>query len=185
MICEPDHPCTPLRDWQAFCKDFSPYLIAEVIDRSECNLASWFVPLARGAAIASDSLLRRAGYRPGIGFPPEWYEDNHNYFTRHLVGDRHLMVRECEGTNLWTVEQLGGARRIVDVDNVLVHVFGSTPIFTRNCQSAMWLAEHCHARVPPNGLHWMRAIPKALELTLPIVSRRKLLEEAFSVLSRN
>jgi hypothetical protein len=42
--------------WQKVCRSLS--LIDEVIDRSECRMPNWFVPLARGAAIASPALLR-------------------------------------------------------------------------------------------------------------------------------
>ena len=45
------------------------------------------------------------------------------YFERHFESLSHLMVRECEGTNLWTVERLRGGRRHQDVDDVLVHIF--------------------------------------------------------------
>ena len=37
MIDAVGHPHIPLSDWQTFRKEFSPYLIKEVIDRSEIN----------------------------------------------------------------------------------------------------------------------------------------------------
>jgi hypothetical protein len=60
MILEVGHPNVPLADWQAFRKECWPSTIKEVIDRSEIKLPDWFVPLARGIAIASDHLLHRA-----------------------------------------------------------------------------------------------------------------------------
>ena len=55
-------------------------------------------------------------------------------------------------------------------DEILVHQFGSTPIFTRSCP-AMRLAMHCHTKGPPAGLHWTAACPdwdsSALRLLRP------------------
>jgi hypothetical protein len=167
MICEPGHPTTTLRDWETFRREHSPYLIAEAIDRQECNLPPWFVPLARGVVIASAPLLRRAGYLPGTGCPPHWYEKGSGYFKRPLVSGSELMVRECEGTNRWTVERQHPNCSMA-ADDVLVHLFGSTPIFTPSYQSAMWLAEYCQANDPPNGLRWIKAIPDDLGLALEL-----------------
>ena len=63
MIYDIGHPHVTSLDWQTFRKEFSPLLIGEVIDRSEIKLPDWFVPLARGVAIASDALLLMSGYR--------------------------------------------------------------------------------------------------------------------------
>jgi hypothetical protein len=65
MFNDVDHPNVTLAEWQDFiareksCKEHP--LLDEVIDRSQCCVANWFVPLARGAAVASDALLRRVG----------------------------------------------------------------------------------------------------------------------------
>lgn len=181
MMCEEGHPDTALRDWRSFGREFSPFLFDEVIERYECRIPKQFVPLARGAAIASDTLLRSAGYRPGMGRPADWYEASPQCFERHLCCDSHLMVRECECTSLWTVERLGGGRCRSDVDEVLVHVFGSTPVFTLSHQSAMWLAEHCHSNGPPHGLRWIKAIPKDLDFALEAVRQRQVVEGIFEV----
>ena len=67
-------PCFPLLitphviwyEWQIFKKEFSPYLIEQVLDRRDTDLPKWYAPIARGAAIPSSYLLSRAiGYRPG------------------------------------------------------------------------------------------------------------------------
>ena len=176
MIFEPGHPDAPLPDWERFRNGFSPFLIKEVIDRDECCLPGWFVPLARGAAIASDALLRDAGYRPGRGRPRGWREPSADYFIKEIACNSFLMVRECEETNLWTVERLGRARRHVDDDEVLVHVFGSTPIFTRSYQSAMRLAMHCHKKGPPNGLRWIQTTPDDREGAIEMARKRKFYE---------
>jgi hypothetical protein len=75
MVHDACHPDVPLSDWEAFRNEASPYLIERVLDRSETRLPRWFLPLARGAAIASPYLLARAGYRPGsyrLKLSPPW-----------------------------------------------------------------------------------------------------------------
>src|SRR5262249_22502071 len=84
-------------------------------------------------------------------------------FTR-TTGDtprglQHLRVWECEKPRLWTVERLSESRPYRS-DEVLVHQFGSTPIFTRSYQSAMRLATFCHENGPPDGLRWISACPE-------------------------
>jgi hypothetical protein len=74
MFHEAQHPDAPLSDWTTFKRDFSPYQIEEVIDRSNIQLPCWFVPLARGIAIPSPHLLSRAGYRPGSRRAKGWYK---------------------------------------------------------------------------------------------------------------
>ena len=106
------------------------------------------------------TLLQRAGYRPGMGCPPGWYQANPGYFERHLCWDSFLTVRDCEGTNLWTVERLPAGQRSKDHTEVLVHVFGSTPIFTRSTRAAMCLSEHFHANDLQHGLRWVRSVPQ-------------------------
>jgi hypothetical protein len=61
MLHEQENPPVPPSDWQAFREAHPPFLIEEVIDRSEARLPDWFVPSAPGVAIASDYLLRQAG----------------------------------------------------------------------------------------------------------------------------
>ncbi len=156
MLFEEGHPNVTLEDWQAFkrwqkiCKQWS--VIDEVIDRSECCIPDCFVPLARGVAIASDTLMRRIGQHVGTDRPPpppHWLNLRFDRFTGFFCsGDcAALEVRKFEGTNLWTVERhdLDGGRHD---EEVLVYMFGSTPIFTLSYQAAMRLAMHCHANSP-------------------------------------
>ena len=98
---------------------------------------------------ASDRLLRRVGYRPGMACPNGWWEQGPEYFLWQIRFDCFLMVRECGETNLWTVERLWEERRYVDYDEVLAYEFGSTPIVTRNPHSSMRLAMYCHENGPP------------------------------------
>jgi hypothetical protein len=72
MFRDEQHPDVSLSDWDAFCTGASPYLIEQVLDRGAAGLPSWFLPLARGAAIPSPYLLRRAGYRPGSPCARGW-----------------------------------------------------------------------------------------------------------------
>jgi hypothetical protein len=170
-----DHPNVTLSDWQTFRKDFSRFVIDEVIERSGCGVPDWFLPLARGAAIASDTLLHQAGYRHGMRRPLGWIEPSPNYFVRikdHLAPNCSLMVRECEDTSLWTIERLNEVRCSEDVDEILVHLFGSTPIFTRNYQSAMRLAIHSHVNDPFHGLRWIKAIPINRDVAIEIARQR-------------
>jgi hypothetical protein len=83
MFCDVDHREVPLSDWQTFVKEFPPDLISEVIDRSKLGLPPWFVPFARGVAIASHALLREARHRLGMHRPPGWQ-------CRHVSVDDRL-----------------------------------------------------------------------------------------------
>ena len=80
MFHDPEHPNTTSSDWQAFCRDFSRYRFAEVIDRSELNIPDEFVPLARGVAIPSEEVLRKVGCRPGSIRPANWKHPSRDVF---------------------------------------------------------------------------------------------------------
>lgn len=178
MLFEEGHPIISHSDWKDFCasqkslKVFPSHLIDEVIDRDEARLPNWFVPLARGVAIASDALLRKAGHRDGLYRPRGWRETSPEYFVRNLDWNCYLLVRESDETDLWTIERLGASRRY-NADEVLVHMFGSTPIFTRSYRSAMRLAMHCHANGPPSELRWIKAIPTNCEAAIEFARKRR------------
>ena len=158
-----DHPNVPLSDWRAFVKDSSPYL-DQVIERHECCLPDWFVPLARGVAVASDVLLRKAsrsrgtyswepGRRVSLGpaAPLDRPDDynrigeapiQHNVFECWVGDYECLLVRKLRN-QLWTIETYNAASSFTDADTVLVHRFGSTPIVSRTLAQAELLAIHC------------------------------------------
>jgi hypothetical protein len=138
---------------------FPPHLIAEIIDRSEAKLPGWLVPFARGVGIASEILLRKARHRHGMRRPRGWIEFDRDVFL-WLVDSRWLLVRECFVEGLWMVERWSAKRCYQGSDQILVHEFGSTPIFTRSDQAAMRLAMYCHENGPPVGLRWISACPK-------------------------
>jgi hypothetical protein len=156
MFNNADHPHVTLSDWQAFkvAEVARRSVVAEVIDRDGVYcLPEWFVPLARGVAIASDALLQRAGR--GRKYPHGWRKiDPH--CCRQLTGGEGahwpdlLIVRECDKHDWWAIQ-----RRVADVDQVLVLDFGSTPIFTRSSASAKRLAEYCNENTPA-GLRWAK-----------------------------
>ena len=167
MLHDFHQPQVSLSDWQKFGTGSSP-LIGKVIDRVEADLPHWFVPFAHGVFVASDALLRTAGHRDGMRQPPGWREargiDADGVYVRHVdpvdpYNSRWLLVRECLVQGLWMVERWTGRRRHGDADDILVHEFGSTPIFTRSCPAAMRLAMHCHVKGPPAGLRWTAACP--------------------------
>ena len=164
MIYDIGHPHVTSPDWQTFRKEFSPLLIGEVIDRSEIKLPDWFVPLARGVAIASDALLLMSGYRRPSDRPLGWRKTQCDVFIKRTVPDKDksfatLTVRQYANQRLWTIERYHEGRKYEDITDVLVFVFGSTPIFCWNHQAAMRLAEYCQRNGPPPGLSWVAACP--------------------------
>jgi hypothetical protein len=167
MFFDVDHREIPLSNWQTFLKEPPPHLIAEVIDRSKLGLPWWFVPFARGVAIASHALLREAGHRLGMHRQPGWLNYNVDLFRWMIDWDpfngRWLLVRQCNNRGLWTVERWRKKRPHGNADEVLVHQFASTPIFTRSYQAATRLALYCHETGPPAGLRWISACPENIE----------------------
>jgi hypothetical protein len=163
MVHDACHPDVPLSDWEAFRNEASPYLIERVLDRSETRLPRWFLPLARGAAIASPYLLARAGYRPGSYRAPGWRKPkrkpSHEEVFKDL-GRECLIVLRCKPF-WWIALNTGSLGRLHDHTNfALVHIFGSTPILTRTYQEATYLAEFCFKEGPlPTGLCWVRECP--------------------------
>ena len=162
MFYDEDHPNVTLSDWQAFVvsETARQSLVAEVVDRSDCRcLPTWFVPLARGVAIASDALLHQAGHHDGMSRPRDWRKVSRHCYSRVIGGGgfrwlNTLAVRRCDKHEWWVIE-----RRVADVDQVLVCCFGSTPIFTRSYTSAICLAMYCNVDNPPHGLHWIKDAP--------------------------
>jgi hypothetical protein len=152
-IFEIGHADVPLSDWEAF-RDAPPRdLIEEVIDRSETELPADFVPKARGVALPSRSLLRRAEIH---GF----------YSHRSQHAGRDFVRQDWDGTwldtqrfgGLWTVEWLTWV-----TPQILVHRLGSTPIVTHTSREAIRLAELCTLDPPP-GLCWVANMPPDVKL---------------------
>ena len=174
MFYDADHPDISLAEWENFRTKLPRHLIAEIIDRREVGLPHWFVPFARGVAIASDALLHRAGYRPGMSRPRGWRKIYCDVFDLDIADGLQLTVRQCNNQGLWMVEQFSESRPYACCDEVLVHECGSTPIFTRSYQSAMRLATHCHENGPPAGLRWIAACPKDYQVAVEIARKRSI-----------
>lgn len=160
-MTERDHPVISLRDWESFREDFSPFLFERVITRQECKLWDEFVPNARGAAIASLYLLKRVGYKPGMKRLSTWRGRKRGGWIQRIASDgARLVVRSGRETRLWTVERIPDTGVIAPVyGDILVFIFGSTPIYTRTCEAAMRLADYCHKNGPPSGLRWVKTVP--------------------------
>jgi hypothetical protein len=135
MFRDEQHPDVSLSDWECFRKEFSPYLIEKVLDRSLADLPDWFVPLARGAATPSRYLLgKRAGYGRGWRRPPGWLKEPGGKLFKEFPGEC-LIVAPCQ--SLWRIEREGSLQRPhFRVNWTLAHIFGSTPILARNVQAA-------------------------------------------------
>jgi hypothetical protein len=183
MFYDTDHPNVSLSDWERFLKELPTHLIAEVMDRSEAKLPNCFVPLARGVAIASDALLRKAGHHHRMNRPCGWRKSVRgcDVFVRDIgpEGREHtkcLNVRQCCNQGLWTSERWREMRRWDNSDEMLVHEFGSTPIFTRSRQAAMRLATYCHENGPPDGLRWISACPKDGKDAVEFARERNIIE---------
>jgi hypothetical protein len=124
MFYDVDHPNVSLSEWQTFLKEPPPHLIGEVIDRSKLGLPWWFVPFARGIAIASNALLREAGHRLGMHRPRGWLNYNVDMFRWMIDWDpfnrRWLLVRQCNNQGLWTIERWRKKRTHGNADELLV-----------------------------------------------------------------
>jgi len=86
------------------------------------------------------------------------------------------LVPICSNQGLWTIERWGPSRQYTESDEILVHQFGATPIFTRSYQSAMRLAIYCHANGPPAELRWIAAFPKDYQVAVEIALERSINE---------
>jgi hypothetical protein len=164
MFSDEQHPHVSLSVWDAFQRWGSPYLIEKVLDRSETRLPGWYLPLARGAAIPSSYLLRRAGYRPGSHRARGWLKPSREEVFKDLGRDC-LIVLRCKP--FWRIAlSTGGSlgRPHGHTNFALVHIFGSTPILTRTYQEATYLAEFCFEEGPlPTGLCWVHECPDDMD----------------------
>ena len=175
MKLEDGYPNVSLSDWQAFkagqkvgkpLSDFD-----EVIDRRQLNLPDSFLPLARGGAVASTTLLRKAGYRPGTRQSQCWrrWPDNCE-LPLNTSCSRGLAVRKFG--SLWMV-----GRWLDAPMEELVFRFGSTPIFTRNSRSARQLAWYCFHNDLHSGPCWVRMVPKNYKQAIEF-ARQRTIDEA-------
>jgi hypothetical protein len=176
MFSDVNHPNVTLSEWEAFkvSETARQSLITEIVDREDCGFfPDWFTPLARGVAIAAPVLLAEVGYRKGMRSPPDWIKRNPDVYSLplgHTKGAKRsdaLIARRCDKHNLWMIE-----RRVADVEQVLVCIFGSTPILAPDCKSAMCLAKHCNVDNPPHGLRWINFAPADCENAIKFAKER-------------
>ena len=129
-------------------------IIDEVIDRDELGIPDEYLPLARGAAIASVGLLLQA-HHDGGGRPSGWHKGNQGRVFSTVVPGQILSVASFGCSRFWSIHQKM-------TPDILVFEFGSTPMLTRSEAAAMRLAMHCHLNGPPTGLRWNNPSPQDL-----------------------
>jgi hypothetical protein len=148
-----------------------------VIDRNKTALPDFFVPLARGIAVPSDLMLRKAARTRAFQELPVWVQLLPYTFKTQLSLKCALCVEKVG--DLWTI----GRARADEAGNyqteVLVFRFGSTPIFTRTYCEAMYLAECC-SREPMSGLMWVDSQPLGSEDDAMADARERRIREALA-----
>ena len=171
MVRDDCHPDVSLSDWECFRNEVSPYLIEKVLERIQTRLPNWYLPLARGAAIASSSLLRRAGYSAGSDGALGWSNPRGDEPFKDL-GRNCLIVQQCKP--FWRIALDTSAFQAHGHSYfALVHIFGSTPIITRTYQEAMCLAEFCvKTGTVPTGLCWVHECPGDIRGAIEFALRR-------------
>jgi hypothetical protein len=172
------HPDISLADWRTFSNEVSPFVIEEVIDRSIAHMPSWFLPLARGAAVPSSYLLRSAGYRPGAYRARGWRKPKRSGKREEVfkdLGRDYLIVTRCK--RFWRITMDRGvlSRPGNRCASALVHMFGSTPILARTYQEATYLAELCYEKGSP-GLCWVHECPDDISGAIEFAQDRNINE---------
>ena len=131
----------------------------EFVERGETKIAADYLPKAPGVIFAGKDTLTAAGYVPGANRPRGWTQLWPGNYRKKVA--RHvLMVRQCGGARSehWTIERIDDFNFDTEA---LVFPFGPAPMFARNHQAAMRLAEHCHRFYPtvdlPIPSRWMLA----------------------------
>jgi len=139
--------------------------VEAVVSRSACSIPPYFVPLARGFALADKSLLLEAGR-----CPVEWYKHNEScsYIWPFPIlcqkPPLHLMTRQCGEHELWTIERLHRKRKWAGEDECLCLIHKRMPILARSKEAAMQLAWYWHTYGRPSGLDidWIETIPTGI-----------------------
>jgi|ERR1019366_9811974 hypothetical protein len=186
MVHDDCHPDVSLSEWQAFRDWHSPAsassgaphcrAIDTVVDRSAIRLPSWYLPLARGAAIPSLYSLCRAGYRPGGHRARGWRKPRRSGNREEVfkdLGRDCLVVNRCKP--FWRITMDRGVLSRPHPNFALVHRFGSTPILTRTYQEATYLAERCYETGWP-GLCWVRECPDDMNDAIDFALDRRIAE---------
>jgi hypothetical protein len=96
-----DHPNVSPADWKSFCQYSSPAVFREIIERGSGAIRWNMLPRARGLAVASDRLLRRANYKP-----PKFAGHSIKLAYLDRVGPDQLRVFSISERKLWIIDRL-------------------------------------------------------------------------------
>jgi hypothetical protein len=139
-----------MQSYEQFTMKGSIY-VAEIIPRKGV-LPADFVPWAPGIIVPSELLLRMAGCRSKSLRPRGWREIRCGSFCRK-TNPQNYLVNRCG--DFWGIER--------ENSETLVFGFGAQPIFTRNKEDAVRLAEVCRTKTMseyrPSLLLPMRWVP--------------------------
>jgi hypothetical protein len=173
MVPVDGHPDISCSDWSSFRRGASPCLVEQVLDRNAIILPNWYLPLARGAAVASPYLLRRAGYRAGRHRARDWRKPTREELFKDL---RTYCLIAIKCGNFWRIAlDVNAYRRPHGYTNyALAHFFGSTPMLTRTYQEATYLAELCWPNEPPSGLCWVSECPDDMRGAIEFARQRRI-----------
>jgi hypothetical protein len=170
MFFEPDHPLVPENDWLQFSSQLPLYLKA-ALNRETIELPHWFLPLSRGALIASPFLLRSLARKRRR--PSGWTSLTADTYQR-AAGKTRLRVRRTRDGRFWTILRWrpGANQRSNKTAETIVHTFGSTPVLAATRYRAQQLAELFDACGPAAGLRWARVSPRWLVGALAFAIQR-------------
>jgi hypothetical protein len=173
MVHDECHPDVSLPDWEAYRDWSSPHRFDRVLDRDEARLPSWYLPLARGAAIPNQRLLSWAGYRAGSRRARGWRKYNAEELYKDL-GRNCLIVQRCGP--FWRIGWDTGAlgRPHNHWYFALVDNFGSTPIVTRTYQEATHLAEYCFKENRATRFCWVHECPDDMNGAIDFALQRRI-----------
>jgi hypothetical protein len=118
----------------------APPIFDAVLDRAQADMPDWYLSSAHGVLIAGKPVLDAIGEDPGRRDPAGWFRSASGFWKPGFDANTVLWVQKCG--QYWIVERSqcrGGEHR----DETLVYAFGPCPIWTRDRQAAMRLAEYC------------------------------------------
>jgi hypothetical protein len=152
--------------------DATPRLFECFPDREQTELPPDYLPEASNALIAGDAILKAIGYRPGSNRPRRWIKKNRHVFRKPTYDEQRFILQVRRSGDFWVVEKFSLNLY------ALVCAFSRQPIWTRTCQSAMRLADHCEPfPQPPIAGCWLNVrdysapFPIKLPDSLPAVTR--------------
>jgi hypothetical protein len=145
-----DHPNVSLSDWRNFCAYPSPFVHREIVERGKGHIRWNILPRARGAAVASDYLLRMANYKA-----PKFVGRGSKtmYFDR--VGSYSLTIFSILERQLWIIER---CNRLLpnSINERLVISFGWTPLVAEHFKAALCCGRYAIMN-NVSGLKWAPA----------------------------